>query len=272
MTQLSEKALRWHCDSAISYAIRYWLDHTIFVGGIDRIPDCLRDSLLNFLVSNNVAFEEWRRLFPFIPFSNDLFDSFFWYSQPSLRSFEPLHLVAAFGLTDIIRDVLNNTKDVNKADCTKRTAFAWAAKQGHAEVAKILLEHPNIDVNECDNTGRTALVSAAKEGDYSGVKFLLDHHSTQVNKTDRAGRTALIWAAMEGHANIVELILDRRDTNINHKDNGGQTALSWAAEFGKADVVDVLLKMKKHKSTSTQPIIAAEHRFGGQQKRVILGS
>ncbi len=49
------------------------------------------------------------------------------------------------------------TIDVNGKDTNSYTSVMWAAKGGHIEAIKILLEAPGIDVNIADTEGHTAL-------------------------------------------------------------------------------------------------------------------
>ncbi|MGO9568404.1 MAG: ankyrin repeat domain-containing protein [Desulfomonilaceae bacterium] len=61
------------------------------------------------------------------------------------------------------------------------------------------------DVNAKDNHGWTALMEAAKTGHLDVVKLLLDE-GADVNAKDNYGWTALKIAEEDGHKEIVELL------------------------------------------------------------------
>ncbi|PWW74907.1 hypothetical protein C7212DRAFT_203642, partial [Tuber magnatum] len=65
-----------------------------------------------------------------------------------------------------------------------RTPLSWAARRGHEEVVKILLERRDVDAATQDNDGQTPLSWALCEG-HDGVARVLVGHSNSVLKSQR---------------------------------------------------------------------------------------
>ncbi|MCP4748815.1 MAG: ankyrin repeat domain-containing protein [Desulfobacteraceae bacterium] len=135
--------------------------------------------------------------------------------------------------------------DVNQADNNGITLLHLAAHEGHIEVVKLLLSHPNIDVNQADNNGITLLHLAARRGHVEIVKLLLSRPGIDVNKADNYGWTPLSMAAGRGHVEIVKFLLSRPGIDVNKADKWSQTPLYWAAEYGHVDFVKLLLSHPK---------------------------
>jgi ankyrin repeat protein len=100
------------------------------------------------------------------------------------------------------------------------TPLSWAAKNGHAGIAKLLLACKTVNVNKVDlRNRRTPLVWAAQHGSVEVVKLLLERKDIYVNDRDVCGRTAFWWATLEyGNAVVVKLLLQRDDIKVNRGD------------------------------------------------------
>lgn len=66
-----------------------------------------------------------------------------------------------------------------------RTPLWWSACNGHFNIARALLSHPDIKVNEADINRWTPLLIAADCGHDKVVAFLLNHPKIEVNLTNR---------------------------------------------------------------------------------------
>ncbi|XP_019727470.1 ankyrin repeat domain-containing protein 50 [Hippocampus comes] len=125
-----------------------------------------------------------------------------------------------------VRDARTAAAMLEHADNDGWTALRSAARGGHGEAVRLLLD-AGADVDGCDAEGRTALRAAAWGGHEETVLILLDY-GAQVNKADRKGRTPLIAAAYMGHREVVEVLLDHK-ARVDLADRDGRTALSVAA-------------------------------------------
>lgn len=102
------------------------------------------------------------------------------------------------------------------------------------------LMNKGVAANVEDSAGYTALHYAARNGHYEVCKMLLENGAT-VNAQTRCGRaTALHRAAMQGHIDIVQLLL-KFGANANIKDIDGYTALHKALAAGSVPVCKFLI-------------------------------
>jgi len=167
---------------------------------------------------------------------------------PSLgpRGFTGLHGVSFLGIAEIVAALLEmNGWDVNATDCTGGTALVWAARRGHEEVVKVLLERKDTNPDPVDTYyGQTPLSWAAEKGHSGVVKMLLEREGVNPDHIDTCrGRTPLSWAAEEGHLGVVKMLLEREGVNPDHVGTyRGRTPLSLAAVNGHSGVVKMLLE------------------------------
>ena len=128
------------------------------------------------------------------------------------------------------------------------TPLEWAARKGHAEVVKLLLDN-KADANTSRHTdGVTALHVAAQNGHTEVVKQLLDNKAV-VNASRDTGDTPLYAAAQDGQTEVVKLLLDNKaDVNASRTDDG-TTPLYIAAYKGNTEVVKLLLHNKANRNS-----------------------
>ena len=162
--------------------------------------------------------------------------------------FTGLHGVAFLGIVEMVSAVLEMKKwDVNATDCMGSTALIWAARRGHEEVVKMLLERKDVNPNQPDTNHGTRPISWAAAGEHEGVvKTLLEREDVNPNPADTFySRAPLSRAAENGHEGLVKMFLARKDVNPNQADPAsGRTPLSWAAENGHEGVVKMLLEQE----------------------------
>jgi ankyrin repeat protein len=101
--------------------------------------------------------------------------------NPDDRGHTPLSLAACRGYEAVVKLLLENGADVNRAEANAvnvfgRTPLHWASENGHVEVVKLLLEN-GADVNRAE-----------------------------VNAVNVFGRTPLHWASDHGHVEVVKLL------------------------------------------------------------------
>ena len=169
------------------------------------------------------------------------------------KPFPPLHCASYFGSAEVAIDLIRTKRwDVNEQDDQGMTPLMWAARYGHEEVVKLLLEqkHTQPDMRGGQD-GQTALSWASGSGHEGVVKLFLSQlfvnpgsigrrrGTPQVmsllfrrkyvnpDKPDNEGRTPLSQAAGSGHPGVVKLLLEREDVNPDRRDNDGRTPLSW---------------------------------------------
>ena len=157
--------------------------------------------------------------------------------------FSGLHCASFFGILELVTAVINaGGCEINQGDCTGRTPLAWAARNGHVGVAKILLGREDVDPNHPDKQEETPLGRAAINGHEGVVKLLLEREDVDPNHPDKQEETPLGWAAIYRHEGVVKLLLRREDVDPNRPDVNGRTPLGCAAVDGHEGVVKLLLE------------------------------
>lgn len=179
-----------------------------------------------------------------------------------------LHLAAANGHEEVLKQLLIANARIDTRDNNGATALHQAAIQGHENALRVLVSQ-GADVNARDDNGRTPLVwaiigeyqdaakaqvssstkkaSASKESNSTlqrykdAFKVLLDANA-DMNAQDKCGRTVLFWAAYR-RPEFVQLLLDA-GADMEGRDNLGRTALHCASSEGTPDVIKVLLNGK----------------------------
>src|SRR6185503_17562450 len=159
--------------------------------------------------------------------------------------------IAASGPSDIadaaqaknaaaVKELLKKGADVNAAQGDGMTALHWAALNGDAEVAQMLL-YAGANVGAKTRIGGyTPLHLAAQVGN-AGVMAPLVAAGAQVGATTSTGTTALMQAAHSGSTESVRILLENgADPNAKETANG-QSALMFAAASDRLDVVKMLL-------------------------------
>ncbi|KAK3291565.1 ankyrin repeat-containing domain protein [Chaetomium fimeti] len=193
----------------------------------------------------------------------------------------PLMAASQNGRFDNVVVLLKAGADPLRKNEDQRTAFYWAAKEGHTEVIRALLTeacakprkiselpndeaiafafaekgedeewnefldtHPHRAAPEEGDRTSTALHFAAQHGIEKAVQRMLALPSDagMVNAQDAQGRTPLIWASMGGHLAIVDALLQHHANPKLSDDEYKETALMWAAENGHGQVVERLCR------------------------------
>jgi len=156
--------------------------------------------------------------------------------------FSGLHYASFFGIVELVTVLINAASyEVDQQDCTGRTPLAWAARNGHEGVVKILLER-NVDPDRADKNNLAPLGWACIKGHEGVVKLLLERESVDPNRPDVDDRTPLVCAATEGHEGVVKLLLERGDVDPNHPDKYHTGPLGWACNMGHEGVLRLLLE------------------------------
>ncbi|KAL9083770.1 MAG: hypothetical protein Q9165_008380 [Trypethelium subeluteriae] len=151
------------------------------------------------------------------------------YYMPTENS---LVLLSFLGLDKAVRLLLQRKVELNDQYSSWRwTALHWTAREGHAAVARVLLEK-GAEVDLQDSKGRPALHLAAA-WDHEAVARLLLGKGAKVDLQDTKGRTALHWAAAKGHEAVTRMLLEK-GAEIDLQDSKGRTALYWTALYWTA--------------------------------------
>jgi hypothetical protein len=119
-------------------------------------------------------------------------------------------LLASFrGYLNIVRKLVAAGAPIDREEGWQ--PLAYAAFNGHLEVAKFLLEH-EADVDALSDNGTSALMVAARNGHLEVVKLLLKYEADPDIEND-AGGTALSWAEAAGNSEIAKLVRKAMDAS-----------------------------------------------------------
>ncbi|XP_058813085.1 uncharacterized protein LOC131677350 [Topomyia yanbarensis] len=166
-----------------------------------------------------------------------------------------IHILANEGNHTLLERALNACKDpidLEIEDLNGQTALNIAARNGHIEIVKLLLQYKQplndgtgrfrkIDVNHADRDGWTPLRSASWGGHTDVVKLLIESGACAIDRADKEGRTALRAAAWSGNEDIVKILIEA-GANVNSIDKQGRTSLIAASYMGHYDIVEILLE------------------------------
>ncbi|GLA00311.1 ankyrin repeat and death domain-containing protein 1A [Aspergillus niger] len=148
---------------------------------------------------------------------------------------------AAAGCNRVVRMLLAHNATPHNLAPMQRNALFLAARNGRANVVKLLLHSGLIDPNVPDSHGISPLLAAIQEGHEKVVRLLLQISEVKLNDTGRTGNipTPLVAAASQGKARIVRMLLKRPDIDIN-RSAYGTSPIFAAAGNGHADIVSLL--------------------------------
>ena len=169
-----------------------------------------------------------------------------------MDSLEYSYFFAAFkGRVDMVEMMLGKD-DAHQTSFGGMTGLMFAAKGGHVEVARLLLDR-KADINyhkinpRNSKRDRTALHEAALGGHMEVAKFLLKKGA----KLDPGALFQPLHAAAEGgHVEMVKFLL-KQGANVDEVGLGSETALHQAAHEGHTEVVRELVKAKANVYATT---------------------
>ncbi|KAH6908116.1 ankyrin repeat-containing domain protein [Coprinopsis sp. MPI-PUGE-AT-0042] len=147
------------------------------------------------------------------------------------------------GMAEAVPRVLKQPGvDVNAIEADGYTALAFAARQGHDSVVRILVDVPGRDINARHYRGWTPLMMAARRGHEEVVRILLVQPDIEVNTVGEEAWTAVMLAANEGHGGVLEAFTEYSGVlDVNYRGEDGETALMLAASEGCEEAVGHLL-------------------------------
>ena len=144
---------------------------------------------------------------------------------------------------------LSSRKTVPKSGAV----LALATKSNFYRIVKLLVEG-GVDVNYQDEEGETALHVAARFGHYECAKALLEGSTTQKTIVDVPEKTfewtPLFHASVDGHLPIVKLLISA-GADAQRRDLSGWTAKEHAALRGHMEVAEKLAEIAPVITSST---------------------
>ena len=133
------------------------------------------------------------------------------------------------GYLEIVQALLGREgTDVNKGDYDDNTALHLAARDGHIEVARALLQ-AGANARKSNNRGKTPLHYASENGTIKIVRALLEAGAgADVRKRDENGYSPISHASFGKHFEVFRALVEAGG-DVNKLDSGGWTALHEAS-------------------------------------------
>jgi ankyrin repeat protein len=177
----------------------------------------------------------------------------------------PLSTAAKDGNLEWVKALIDDKKaDVNFKGDYGYTALHWAAYQGYAPIAQVLIERGAL-VNPVDENGNTPLLLATQRG-YVDVVAVLIAHGADVNVRDKSNWTPLFYAAKAGNLEIVKALVGAA-ADVNYVDlKTGNNAMALARSYSRNDVLDFLTGKDQPKANPIVPPGAETVRGGTDPK------
>jgi ankyrin repeat protein len=167
----------------------------------------------------------------------------------------PLMEAARRGNLDIVRTLLSAKANPNAQEANGgQSVLMWAVSQRHSAVVEELVRG-GADVKAGSKTGFTPLMFAAQQGDADTARILINAGANPNEVRPKSGNsyTPLIIASAMGHAKVVELLLDK-GADPNAIDARGYTSLHLVVRdsdygldlTGKDQVVKIVKALLAH--------------------------
>jgi ankyrin repeat protein len=174
-----------------------------------------------------------------------------------------LHMAAASGNIERVRELVLAGANVNEKDKYDQTPMAYAIRHDHKEVIELLMTqgadlslhlatylanterllyliNNDVNVNTKNEYGQIPLHLAARSGHKEVAKLLIANGSLVDEKEDRNHFTPLHYAAKCGHIDLADLLI-ANSAATNTRDHDGFTPLHWATFCNRTQLVRLLL-------------------------------
>jgi uncharacterized protein len=142
---------------------------------------------------------------------------------------------------EAVRALLRQAADANSSQGDGMTALHWAAMNGNAEMAQLLL-YAGATVKATTRIGSITPLYLAAEFGHSNVVDVLLKAGADAQSVAIGGVTPLMMAASSGDTDTIKSLLEY-GADVNAKETvNGQTALVFAAAFNRPEAIQVLAR------------------------------
>lgn len=161
------------------------------------------------------------------------------YVDSGFGSFSVLFYAARGGKVEMIKYLIDNGADVNKANALGMTPLMAAVYDGRYKAFRYLVKR-GARLNVKDNIGYYPLHYAAK-ADNTEIAANLISLGADINIQDEIGQTPLYKAIGNGHLKVAEFLIDN-GAKVNYRDNAGVTPLHVAVYNKQHKIIEMLIR------------------------------
>ena len=170
----------------------------------------------------------------------------------------------AVGLDDAktIAGLLARGFDPNTPSERGEPALVSALRDGHLEVADVLIRHPDIKVDQPNVNNETALMMASLRGLSVWAQRLIDRGAA----VNRSGWSPILYVASGGDVATLQVLI-KAGADVHARNPSGSNALIMAARFGTEEVALALVAAgadPRQRNPGGQDAVAAA-RWAGRE-------
>ena len=150
-------------------------------------------------------------------------------------------IAARYGHTEMVRCLVQDYHmPVDTANALGVTPLIAAADHGHTNTVRCLVQDCGADVNAADDDSETPLLAAARSGHTETVRCLVQDCRADVNAADyesetKYSETPLLAAVRAEHTETVQCLVQECEADVN-------ASLSHAARYGDTETARLLLQ------------------------------
>ena len=223
------------------YAAEYWVGHA----RIEDVSSKVQDGMKRLFDPGKIHFSVWVWIYD--PECHE----YGWNQlgpersgrseHPGKARATPLQYAAFCDLHDITKFlIVEHSQDVNARGFKhKETPLHLASRRGHADIARLLLEH-GADGNAQNDDGSTPLLLSSSQGHAEVARIVLEQ-GADTETRNHADWSPLMLVLMEGHVEVVRLLL-KHNADENALNKWDWTPLHVASGFGCAGGARLLLE------------------------------
>ena len=158
------------------------------------------------------------------------------------RGWTALHFSAQSGNYELVTYFADMGTAIHLGTNVGRNCLHIAARNGHLNLCKNLINKRKFDLGMTDNDGWTALYCSAQSGNYELVTYFANKGTDIYLKTND-GTNCLHIAALKGNLNLCNLLINKYKFDINVAQKLGWTALHCSAQSGNYELVTYFADM-----------------------------
>ena len=151
-----------------------------------------------------------------------------------------LHFSTRNGSFELVNFFADKVTDIYVKTIAGENCLHIAARKGHLNLCKTLIDSFNFDVHLTDNEGWTALHHSAHNGSYELVRFFTGMGADIHLKTND-GANCLHIAALNGHLDLYKTLLDSHIFDVCYSDKHEWTPFHCSARNGGFQLFSYLL-------------------------------